>query len=199
MTDKLSVRATLQCFTEKTSMNFRGLILLLLLLPVTACAWQETGKKRMPQLSNDFMISTGVSVGQETFIGFPKVSAYKQFPFTKRYSNYLQPGFGNGAVYVGVDASVFVVFVGVLSVGPTVGYGYKCFSVDNSVTYTAYESGDGELVEEYWTCNPKLGINIGPVWLKAGPSFQLTPTHSGMNMLPIGNTSMNVELLYLVR
>lgn len=150
------------------------------------------------QLNNGWMISVGASVGRETFIGLPKFGFYKQFPVHYARCKGPQLGFRAPAFYAGIDGSLFVFFAGAFSVGPTLGYGHGPFSIDNSLSFTLITSPESAN-EKNWSYNPKVGLNIGPVWIKAGPCFPLHTETSWGDWVQIGNVSMNFELLYLVR
>ncbi len=176
----------------------RAFLLSVMLLPLKLTAVSGGWLLPKSQLRNGWMISVGVSAGRETFIGLPKFGVYKQFPMRYTKCKGPQLGFRSPAIYAGVDGSLFVFFAGAFSVGPTLGYGHGPFSVDNSLTITLITSPEGAN-EKNWSYNPKVGVNIGPIWIKAGPSFQLYTETSWGNWVQIGNVSMNFELLYLVR
>lgn len=176
----------------------RAILLLVIVLPVKLTAGSGGWLLPKSQLNSGWMISVGISAGRETFIGLPKFGAYRQFPIPYTRCKGPKLGFRQPVVYAGIDGSLFVFFAGAYSVGPTLGYGHGPFSIDNSLTITWITAPESQ-TEKNWSYNPKVGVNVGPVWIKAGPSFPLYTETSWADWVQIGNVSMNFELLYLVR
>lgn len=177
----------------------RSLLVLLVFCGGTKSARAQRSLLPQHQFSNGMMFSVGVAAGPETWIGLPKFGAYKQFLLHSTRCKSPKLGFRSPKIYVGVEGSVFVLFAGVFSVGPSVGYGRGPFSIDNSLTVTGFYAPESVWTESYWTWNPKFGINFGVIWLKAGPSFYVTQPYEKYNALRIGTVNFNVELLYLAR
>lgn len=100
--------------------------------------------------------------------------------------------------YGGGEVSFFYFFLGELSVSANAGIAFGSFTIDNNIT-SAMIFGfahEGSFARYYHTCNPKIGIIIGPMWLKAGPSFLLSGEPAFPEMMKINGRSFNFELLY---
>lgn len=137
--------------------------------------------------------SAGITAGQEYFISFPKLSCLREFPLTRNRPKY---GFSNFSFYAGVEGSMFVMYAGVFGISANVGVAIGPFTVDNSITRTAIVGPSGERPGNYTTYNPKLGLNIGPIWLKAGPSI-LMDGNGIEDWAKINNRYYNFEVLYI--
>jgi len=89
-----------------------------------------------------------------------------------------------------VDIYVFMI----ISLGRTQVY----ITIDNSITIWAivgYSPGSGNWKSIY---NPKLGIYLGPVWVKAGPSFTVSQKKEfAFDVIKINNTNFNFEVSYI--
>jgi len=166
-------------------------LVLLFHLEAKSTPWKIV-QRQPSRFENGMMFSVGLSAGQETFIGFPKFGAYKQFPIHYARCKGPQLGFRHPAIYAGVDGSLFVFFAGAFSVGPTIGYGHGPFSIDNSLTFTLITQPES-VNEKNWSYNPKIGINIGPVWLKAGPSFSLYAESDWDGWVQTGNVRVVIS------
>ncbi len=145
-----------------------------------------------------FVFSIGASTGQETFIGLPKGGIYYEFLSQLNRTASRQYGFNSKAFYGGVEGSIFVIFAGVFSLSPNLGIKYGPLTVDNTVSITLVTSPENNSTT-YTSYNPKLGAEIGPVRLKAGPSFRISGENEFGKFMHIGSTAFNVELTYLIR
>jgi hypothetical protein len=173
-------------------MKFHSVLLFILLL-----SFQLKGQKNTRGgFFDDVIFSVGVSAGQETFIGLPKLSAYKEFPLLSKNQKSPSCGFHPYSIYIGADVSTFVLFAGVFTASANVGVAVGPVTLDNSVAFTVMSSPEGEN-SNYSTCNPKLGLMVGPVWLKAGPSFALSGNPDWGRWMKKNGTCYNVELHYL--
>jgi hypothetical protein len=178
--------------------------LLILTSPLAADSPKSGGyEKQDSGIFDNMLFTVGISAGRETFIGLPKLGAYKEFSLLSQrplHGRKQFSGFGNCSFYAGAEASIFVIFAGVFSVSADAGFAFGPLTIDNSLTRSVIVSPDGGENSYYTTCNPKLGLNIGPVWLKAGPSYAVGKSDAAMgNWLKKGNNHYNVELLYIVR
>jgi hypothetical protein len=196
----------LSCRTSFGLMKTKLLLWLLLLASPLAADPPKNGAygKQGSGFFNNMLFAVGISAGQETFIGFPKLGAYKEFSLTPKaqplHGRKQFSGFGKCSFYVGAEASMLVFFAGAFTISADAGFALGPVTIDNSLTRTVFASPVGDRNSYSTTYNPKLGLNIGPVWLKAGPSFKLGKSDSPMgNWLTIGNNPYNVELLYIVR
>lgn len=145
---------------------------------------------------DDVIFSVGVSAGQETFIGLPKLSAYKALSLSSKNHKSSKYGFPAYSIYAGADVSTFVLFAGVFTASANTGFAIGPLTLDNSLAFTLVTSPESEN-SNYSTYNPKLGVMVGPVWLKAGPSFALSGNTDWGNWMKKNRTCYNVELHYL--
>jgi hypothetical protein len=153
-------------------------------------------KSNRSGLFKDVLFAVGLSAGQETFIGLPKLSAYKAFPLLSKNNKSPKYGFHRYSIYAGADVSTFVFFAGVFTASGNVGFVAGPVTLDNSLAFTVVSSPESEN-SNYSTCNPKLGLIIGPIWLKAGPSFAVHGNPDWGNWMKKNGTCYNVELHYL--
>lgn len=121
---------------------------------------------------DNLIFVAGVSAGQETFIGAPKLGVFKEFAFSKGRYGSPKFGFSQGAFYVGAETSIFIFFAGVISISANAGFNFGPLTIDNSITRTLVSSPN-DYKYSYTSYNPKFGIHVGPIWLKSGPSFAL--------------------------
>lgn len=148
--------------------------------------------------SRKLMYTVGLSVGRETFIGAPRFGLYKPIKLSSadkhfRYANKHTP-----IVYAGVEGSVFVFFGGVFSIAPSIGFGFGHFTVDNNLAFTIVTSPDN-VRQNYLTYNPKVGVALGPIWLKCGPGILVNGEDHWGAWMKVGRARMNVEILYWLR
>jgi hypothetical protein len=132
----------------------------------------------------------GIAAGQETFISgvMPKVGLLVQNFHTKNKKF---------STYYGADITLGVFFQFWLSVTAQTGIRYNYISLDNSIGYLGLFPQKLSSKHQF-TCNPKLGTKIGPVWLKAGPSILLSHRRALNNFLKIGEYYYNFEILFLI-
>ncbi len=152
-------------------------------------------KSNRPRVFKDLIFAVGLSVGQETFIGLPKLSAYKEFPLSSKKNQKAKYGFRTYSIYAGVEASLFVVFAGVFTASANVGFAAGPVTLDNSLAFTRVSDPEGDN-SNYSTYNPKLGLMIRPVWLKAGPSFVINGNPDWGKWMKVNGRCYNVELHY---
>lgn len=152
--------------------------------------------RRESYFLDNLIFVAGVSAGQETFIGAPKLGAYKEFAISKGRSGTPKFGFSKASVYVGAETSLFVFFAGVISISANAGFNLAFVTIDNSITRTLVSSPDN-VKYSYTTYNPKLGIHIGPIWLKSGPSFALKQSEQMDGWLKLNGIHYNFELLFM--
>ncbi len=137
--------------------------------------------------------AAGISVGQESFIGLPKLYGLGEFRIAGKQPDY---GFANLSLYGGGELSLFGFHALALGISANTGVAVGPFTIDNSITYTIRRGPSGEKPGNYTTYNPKLGLNIGPIWLKAGPSILLDG--KGIeDWTKINNRYYNFEVLYI--
>lgn len=146
-----------------------------------------------------FVGTMGLGVGQENLVSLPKLSGFASFKLGNRsISNH--GNFQKNSFYLGAEASIVVFFAGAVSISGTTGLKTGPLSFDCSLTRLWLANPDGDVVARQTTLNPKIGIMMGPVWLKAGPSFLLTDYdifgESFGNFMHIGNIACNLELNY---
>ena len=135
----------------------------------------------------------GIAAGQETIAALPKVGLYRKFDYGRARSRFAR---GNKYFYAGGEVSTFVFFAGTFTGGLNAGVRYRFITLDNSISGTAISSPESEIVGKYCTYNPKFGIWLGPVWIKAGPSFLVSGQSYWGTFVDVGDTPFNVELLF---
>lgn len=142
--------------------------------------------------------SAGVSAGQETFIG-AKLGVYREFSLVRDRRD--DRNFRKFSLYAGPEASLFVFFAGVFSFSATGGVALGPFTLDNAVTYTTFVSPNGHAGQDYGSLNPKIGLQLGPVWLKAGPSYLISGSTiwGDYRFLEINEQPWNFEIRYIGR
>lgn len=141
----------------------------------------------------------GIGVGQENLVGLPKLSGFASFKLG-RQSNSKFGNFQKSAFYIGSEASIVVLFAGAASISGTAGFKTGRFTTDCSLSRLWLANSDGDVVARQTTLNPKIGVMIGPVWIKTGPSFLLTNENVFRdlfgNFMHITNIPFNLELNY---
>ncbi len=153
-------------------------------------------KKRKGFFYDDGVLCVGVSAGQETFIGLPKIALYKHIPLTQKW-NKNKFGYKPLSIYFGPEASIFGFYALILSVSGSAGISLGPVTIDNSLTYSAMFEPSGERYD-YPSYNPKVGLRIGPVWLKAGRFVEFNPIRKGVDeWLKYEGIKYNFELLYI--
>lgn len=151
----------------------------------------------------------GVGLGQEHLLSLPKVSAIYSLGFKQnrrfKFRSSRLPFSGihdlpeNGLLF-GTEVSMFVLFAGTFSTSALIGIKSGPVTAETSITRQFLASPDGDIVARQSTLNPKLGVKMGPIWLKTGPSFLLgsEDVYGSIfgDFLKIGGTAFNVELSY---
>ena len=137
----------------------------------------------------------GIGVGQEYFFGV-KGSLVKPFPFGRTLK---KPKFGfyPKCFYVSIGASAFGLFAVWGGVGLNAGVSLGIFTLDNSVVAWGIVGPDSQTFGST-TYNPKIGLHLGPIWFKAGPSFRLSKELTDPNLLRPGRYNLNFELSYII-
>lgn len=148
-----------------------------------------------------FIGSTGIGIGQENFVSLPKLSAYVSYNLLNNNdttSNTLQ----KCNIYFGAEASMLVFFGGTFSISGTAGLQTGPITLDCPITRLWLSDAEGDIAGRQTTINPKIGGMIGPIWIKAGPSFLLTDDEFVGdifgNFMRIGDYYMNVEVNYFI-
>lgn len=154
---------------------------------------------------DDIFGTLGFGVGQEYFFGL-KGSLIKPFSFVKNrgksriLTNNVNKhsGFYPLGGYVSIDPNMFVFFAGWVGVGLNVGVSLPFVTVDNSIVVWAISGPSGEEGYGRVTYNPKIGVYVGPVWFKVGPSFILAQKKEfAPDLIKINDTNFNFELSYI--
>lgn len=143
----------------------------------------------------DKYMYTGVAVGPETGISafLPKIGYY----------NFKESG--NFETYFGAEASFWVIQWPMLSADILYGIKKNLFTFDTSLgvlwlpkaTYVKTTPHRTHI-----TLNPKIGIRLGKVWIKAGPGVFLYKNYIReesapiLNLVRIGSVHYNFEILY---
>jgi hypothetical protein len=143
--------------------------------------------------------SVGLGLGQENLISLPKLSGMVSFKLNNgTYSKLGQ--LQKFSFYVGTEASIVVFFAGAFSISGTGGFKTGPITTDCSLTKLYLVNPDGNVVARQTTLNPKIGVMIGQVWIKTGPSFLLSEydifRETFGNFMHIGNVAFNFEVNY---
>jgi len=141
----------------------------------------------------------GFGAGPETGLSLlmPKLSYYN---FQNRK---------NLSTYYGIEGSYWIIIAQWMSLDFLYGVKKNIFTFDTSIGVWWYPKLDNkntssEVVGPYFhsTLNPKIGVKLGRVWLKGGPSIFLYknyPKDQGpigiTDMIKIGHTLCNFEIL----
>ena len=101
-------------------------------------------------------------------------------------------------LFLGYDASINVLGVIWGHLGSHIGYQFKSLILQTDIDYTFQETGG------VFTFNPKVGFILMGLFIKLGPSFQLsTSTVSEsieeFNYWEIAGTPMNIEVGYYLK
>ncbi len=170
------------------------LVVLLFSFPVEMQA-QHSHSRSLYGSQIMFHGAVGVSAGQENFIGAPKLGGYMDFSLHEKKSPKF--GFHTFSAYAGAEVSLFVFFAGTFSASAMCGVKAGPVTLDNSVSAATAVDSDGETTYSWRTWNPKLGLMIGPVWLKAGPSYVIGGKVEMGNWMKVHGTHFNADLLYI--
>jgi len=145
-------------------------------------------------------IYVGFGAGPETGISFilPKVSYYR---------------FNDGNLieyYIGLEGNVNIVSTAFFSSNAIVGLKKSFLTLDNSVGVWYYpktkEQSWIESTGPYFHCtmNPKIGIKVWRLWLKAGPSVFLYKDYANdknrpglLDLTKYRNVHYNIEILFI--
>jgi len=143
-----------------------------------------------------FIYSIGVSAGHETVISAPRLGAIFAIPFEGQ-TGYARnkASLGRFSFYTGVEASIFVFFAGTFGISGNAGLKIGPFTIDNSFTHTIVAGPSGES-HNYSSLNPKVGLKLGPIWIKAGPCYRLRGNFELDKWVQIGSIPFNFDILY---
>ena len=159
--------------------------------------------------SNDMFSTLGIGAGYEYVLFALKGSLIKPYRFKSRYkyvtisqrfkSRHAKYGFYPFGSYVGLDFNAMGLAAAWLSIGTTIGLSFPFFTLDNSLTFSGWTGPDGGYQNGgHISWNPKLGLRIGPVWLKSGPSLILGTTTIDENWLKFNQYNLNFELSFYI-
>ncbi len=157
--------------------------------------------KRGQHYNNDFkridlLGHIGVSFGQETLIGLPKLGGICRLNFNRTKSIENRPFKGN-SFYVGADLSMLVFFAGAFNTGVQAGFKFGPITIDNSFSQLSLMSPESDIVARQTSYNPKIGLVIGPAWLKFGPSYIIKGDNILRDGFGMNNFPFNAELCYV--
>mgnify|MGYP000270931559 CR=1 FL=1 len=161
-------------------------------------AQQQSGVKAgLRRFGSDLIVSVGGSAGHEAFIGAPKMGFYKPWAIKGKGQRPSRNGFYPVSFYAGSETSLFVLFAGTFSISATTGFNAEWFTLDGSVSRTSVASPDGDVVSRFTTFNPKLGLAIRKVWIKAGPCYFING-EPWENWVNINGIPFNFEVRYVI-
>ena len=137
----------------------------------------------------------GFEVGHETFISgvLPKIGLI-------RYMNLRNDSLYNQkrstiTAYAGADITLGVLYAAWFASNAYAGVKLGHLTLDNSIAYFAGLHSEGKHID-YGTYNPKLGVKIGKIWFKSGPSFKIGKSFylDNSTYFKIGYFNYNFEL-----
>lgn len=158
------------------------------------------------QSSTSYVVFTlGAQVGQENFFGL-KGSILFPYYFSKessknKYSRKWSSKSGKfekPCLYAGLDLSAMGLFAVWFSAGINAGISLKYFTLDNNIAFFGIAGPENQF-GNHTTYNPKIGVLIGPVWIKAGPSFLINPSQAEVNPIHWKGQALNVEFTIVLR
>ncbi len=103
-----------------------------------------------------------------------RFSAFREFPLSR--GSQPRYGFRKCAFYAGPEVGICLLYPGLFSTSATTGFALGPVTIDNSLTYTAFVFPKQGTIKDFGSWNPKLGIQLGPCWMKAGPCFPIRST-----------------------
>jgi len=146
----------------------------------------------------------GLAAGKETFISgfFPKLGILQSINIGKREfnpvyeynseknNNYFKyKDMPKYSFYGGADITFFGFFSAVLTFSGYTGFKIGIFTIDNSIAYLT------TFPKYQLTYNSKIGIKLGPIWVKSGPSFILKNTYAiSDSWMKFNNNYYNFDL-----
>jgi len=159
------------------------------------------GQSTEPNDNLKFIGSVGIGIGQENFVSLPKLSAYASYNLLNNIDS-TDHNLQKCNIYLGAEVSMFVFFAGAFSISGTAGLQTGPITLDCAITRLWLSDAEGDIAGRQTTLNPKIGGMIGPIWIKAGPSFLLTNenvvSETFGNFMRIGDYYMNVEVNYFL-
>ncbi len=137
----------------------------------------------------------GLAIGQETFIATPRAGILGEFAIIRRNRNAKMWNFHRFSIYGGAEGSIFGLFVFGGSAAAVGGIKMSVFTLDINASVSGFALNDAKF--GYSTYNPKLGLVLGPVWLKVGPSFQFNGNREPVweDFVTQKGQAYNVEIL----
>ncbi|MFY0644892.1 MAG: hypothetical protein JXR19_10535 [Bacteroidia bacterium] len=147
------------------------------------------------KLIDESFMSGGFGIGQEYWYGV-NLSFIQQFPLTTQTYFKRHYGFRPVALYTGLDINFFGHFAFWAGAGINVGIALGPLTIDNSLSTWGIIGPDRKSFSQK-LYNPKIGIHIGRVWLKAGPSFLLSDERWSEDQLKLGKYNMNISVSVL--
>ncbi|MSQ79850.1 MAG: hypothetical protein EXR21_09300 [Flavobacteriaceae bacterium] len=143
----------------------------------------------------------GVAVGKETFVSIlmPKfgVLGYKDIGRI----GYIKSGdMSKYAFYGAADITLFGLFQPVLTITGYVGFKIGSITIDNSLAFlNVFPDGKWLKDKHQFTYNPKIGLKVGSIWVKVGPSFMLEPKYGLLDdWMKLGNNYYNFDLNFIL-
>lgn len=155
--------------------------------------------------SSNVIFTLGAQVGQENFFGL-KGSILFPYYFSKESSRYKfsrkwnsnNGKFDKPCIYSGLDLSAMGLFAVWFSAGINAGISLKYITLDNNIAFFGIAGPENQF-GNHTTYNPKIGVLIGPVWIKAGPSFLINPSQAEVNPIHWKGQALNVEFTIVLR
>lgn len=167
------------------------------IIALLLCVTTSAARSKFPFHSgyNGWYGTIGAAIGQETFIGAPKLGIYREQAW--KHGSFGR-GYRHSACYAGVEGSALAwIGTGIYTAGINIGFRYQSFTLDNSLSRTIVTNTDMLRIAWYNSCNPKLGYHFGPVWIKAGPSFWLKGNADWGSWMKMGSVPLNLEVHYV--
>jgi hypothetical protein len=141
----------------------------------------------------------GLSLGQETFISTPRGGILGEIVLVRKNRRGRLWNFHPVSVYGGAEGSLFGVFAFGGSAAVVSGLKLSIFTLDINAAVSGFAVNEAKI--GYSTYNPKVGLIIGPVWLKCGPSYRFNsnkePVFDGF--MSTNNQAYNIEMLICLK
>ncbi|MBK7129902.1 MAG: hypothetical protein IPM74_04640 [Crocinitomicaceae bacterium] len=179
------------------------LIYLMALFNINGLAEENIFNSRIKQSIKPHLYM-GLALGRETFISMflPKIGVMGTVSFGKQKKNSsFGVDFPKYGMYGAADLTIFGLFQVALSMTTWVGFKIGPLTIDNSIAFVRGFPDGKKVNDDFYlrTINPKIGLKIGIVWLKFGPSYTISGKWDQLdNWFKIKNNFFNFDLNFVM-